>query len=77
MREVYLTCVLCVRGLNVIPHWLNTGSTLAVQKFLMGTSTSHSSTSTSTSTKYPISGLDGNCIVRHYTNKQTNKNKIW
>jgi len=36
VREVYLTCVLCVRGLNVIPHWLNTGSTLAVQKIFNG-----------------------------------------
>ena len=36
MREVYLTCVLCVHGLNVIPHWLNTSSTLAVQKNFNG-----------------------------------------
>jgi len=36
VREVYLTCVLCVRGLNVIPHWLNTSSTLAVQKICNG-----------------------------------------
>jgi len=34
VREVYLTCVLC--GLIVIPHWLNTGSTLAVQKIFNG-----------------------------------------
>ena len=56
---------------HVIPHWLNMSSTLAVQKILMGTSTSHPNTSTSTSltststrkmylststsTKYPIS----------------------
>jgi len=52
-RKVYLMCALC--GLNIIPPWLNMRSTgkvnagtLAVKKFLMGTSTSHPSTSPST-----------------------------